>query len=378
MNAPEDLKLSGERLMVVYHLAGSEAEARSRAADLCLEQTVEFPADLLPEGQIRDQVVGRVESLRALDGGGHAAEVSFAVETVGQELTQLLNVLFGNSSLKHGVRLERLDLPPSLLAHFRGPRFGRRGLRDLLDAPGRPLLCTALKPMGLSPPELARMARQFVEGGMDIIKDDHGLADQPFCPFEERVSRCAEAVAEACERTGRRALYMPNVSAPAHLVHQRARFARSVGAGGLLVAPGLIGWDTMRFLADDDDLALPVMSHPALLGSLLIHPSQGFSCAAMLGQLMRLAGADAVIYPHHGGRFPLTEQDCRQLARATVEPLSQIADCFPTSAGGIHLPRLPDLRVFYGDDVIFLIGGDLHRGEDLIQSCGMFRELVGQ
>ena len=377
IESPE-LKLSGERFSVVYHLAGDEAEARSLVEDLCVEQTVEFPADLLSPGQIRDEVMGRVESLRPLEQGAYAATVSFAVEIAGQELTQLLNVLLGNTSLKHGVRVERLDLPSSLLAAYRGPRFGRQGLRDTLAAPNRPLLCTALKPMGLGPRALAVMARQFVEGGVDLIKDDHGLADQPFCPFEERVARCAEAVAEANEAGGRRALYMPNVSAPAHLVHQRARFAKSAGAGAMLVAPGLVGWDTMRLLAADDDLALPVMSHPALLGSLLIHPTQGFSCAAMLGQLMRIAGADAVIYPHHGGRFPLTEQDCRQLARATAAPLEHIADCFPTPAGGIHLPRLPDLRSFYGDDVIFLIGGDLHRDADLIESCRRFRALVGQ
>ena len=378
MNNLSSPVLSGERFSVVYHLAGTAAEARARVEDLCVEQTVEFPAALLPEGPIRDQIVGRVVSLEALDAGGHAATVSFAEETAGQELTQLLNVLFGNTSLKHGVRVQRLDLPPSMLAHLRGPRFGRQGLRDLLGAPDRPLLCTALKPMGLPPGALAEMAAQFVAGGVDMIKDDHGLADQPFCPFQERVSRCAGAVAEANGRHGRRALYLPNISAPAHLVRQRARFAKSAGAGGLLVAPGLVGWDTMRLLAEDDDLALPIMSHPALLGSLLIHPGQGFSCAAMLGQLTRLAGADAVIYPHHGGRFPLTEQDCRDLALATAEPMGQIAHSFPTPAGGIHLPRLPDLRAFYGDDVIFLIGGDLHQGADLIESCRRFRALVGQ
>ena len=372
-----NLELSGERFSVVYHLAGTEDQARALADDLCVEQTVEFPPDLLPDGPIRDQVVGRVEALEPRAGGGFEARISFAMETVGQELPQLLNVLFGNTSLKHGVRVESLDLPPAMLQSFRGPRFGRQGLRALLDAPGRPLLCTALKPMGLSPAALAAMAAQFVEGGVDMIKDDHGLADQPFCPFSERVARCADAVAEANARFGRRALYMPNISAPAHQVLDRARFAKESGAGGLLVAPGLVGWDTMRLLADTDELGLPIMSHPALLGSLVIHPEQGFSCAALLGQLMRLAGADAVIYPHHGGRFPLTEQDCRDLAEATAAPTGHLAPIFPTPAGGIHLPRLPDLRRFYGDDVIFLIGGDLHRGADLIEACQRFRELVG-
>ena len=160
MIEPSKLELGGERFTAVYHLAGAEAEARALADDLCVEQTVEFPPDLLPDGPIKDHVVGRVEDFGPRDGGGYRALVSFAIETVGSELTQLLNVLFGNTSLKHGVRVERLDLPPGLLARFRGPRLGRRGLRQLLGAPERPLLCTALKPMGLSPAELATMARR--------------------------------------------------------------------------------------------------------------------------------------------------------------------------------------------------------------------------
>jgi ribulose-bisphosphate carboxylase large chain len=31
------------------------------------------------------------------------------------------------------------------------------------------------------------MAHACALGGIDIIKDDHGLSDQPFCRYEERV-----------------------------------------------------------------------------------------------------------------------------------------------------------------------------------------------
>ena len=54
--------------------------------------------------------------------------------------------------------------------------------------------------MGLSATDLAELAYRFALGGIDLIKDDHGLTNQPFCPFEERVRRCAEAVARRTAR----------------------------------------------------------------------------------------------------------------------------------------------------------------------------------
>src|SRR5437764_318697 len=110
--------LSGERFKVLYRLTGSQAEAAERASDICLEQTVEFPGDLLPEGDILDHIVGQIESLEPADANHWDAMISYAVESVGAELTQFLNVIFGNISIKVGIRIERLDLTPGLLQHF--------------------------------------------------------------------------------------------------------------------------------------------------------------------------------------------------------------------------------------------------------------------
>ncbi|MCY2924911.1 MAG: RuBisCO large subunit C-terminal-like domain-containing protein, partial [Planctomycetota bacterium] len=203
--------LSGERFVVEYRLAGPADEAHAKARDICLEQTVEFPDELVPDGAIRDHIVGQIESL-APAGQASLARISYAVETAGGELCQLLNVIFGNTSIKPGVRVQSLSLSPGLLAAFQGPRFGREGLRQRADAAGRPLLCSALKPMGLSAADLAELAYRFALGGLDMIKDDHGLADQSFSPFEERITLCAAAVARANKETGGHCDYYPNVT----------------------------------------------------------------------------------------------------------------------------------------------------------------------
>jgi ribulose-bisphosphate carboxylase large chain len=60
------INLSGERFKVIYRLKGSEKEARSIAEDICVEQTIEFPAELVKGGDIREHIFGRIESFQSL------------------------------------------------------------------------------------------------------------------------------------------------------------------------------------------------------------------------------------------------------------------------------------------------------------------------
>jgi len=368
--------VSGERFTAIYELHGdSEAEVRARAREVCVEETIEFPLDLVAAGDIRDHVVGRVESVRERAPRRWEVAISYAAEVAGAELTQLVNVVYGNVSLMPDVRLTRLELSPTLLAAYRGPRFGRRGLRELVAAVNRPLLATAVKPMGLSCRELAQLAYHFALGGIDVVKDDHGLADQPFAPFRERVERCVEAVARANQETGGRSIYMPNVTAGNLLA--RARLAKELGAGGLLVAPGLVGLDAVRRLADDDAIALPIISHPAFQGAFVTHPESGLSHYVLFGQLARLAGADATVYPNYGGRFSFSRDACRAIVAGTAVPMGGLRPSFPAPGGGMQLKRIPEMLLTYGRDVIFLIGGDLHRrGPDLVDNARFFRQLA--
>jgi len=374
------MALSGDRFRVSYTVtAKQEGEALEKAEALCLEQTVEFPRDLLPPGEIAGSIVGRVETFDHLSDSRFHVAVSYAVETTGFELTQLLNVVFGNSSIKPGIRVEFLSLPDSLLGTFKGPRFGRAGLRARVHADRRALLCTALKPMGLSSQDLADQAYRCALGGMDVIKDDHGLANQPFAPFRERVRLCAEAVERANRVAGTHCIYVPNVTGPASEVMDMARFAKRAGAGGLVISPGLAGFSLMQQLADDDSLDLPILAHPAFLGSFVTSPENGISHYALFGQINRLAGADATIYPNFGGRFSFSRDECSSIAAGAAASMGHVKPIFPAPGGGMSFARVPELLEVYGNEVIFLIGAGLHRhGPDLTKNSSYFRQMVEQ
>ena len=366
----------GNRFDVLYRLYCNSEDLNTRAISICIEQTVEFPAELLPPGDIPEQIVGRIEETNTTPDGAFV-RISYPVEAAGNDLVQLLNTIYGNTSLKPGVRVEKILLPDCLLDHFRGPRFGIAGLRQRLDEPARPLLCTAIKPLGLSPSDLAEQAYKCAQGGIDIIKDDHGISDQVFAPFKERVERCAEAVRRANQQTGYHAIYIPSLGVAYERLLELAYFAKEAGAGGLLIMPALTGFDSMRRIADDDGLDLPVMMHPAFLGGFTGSNQCGISHYALYGQITRLAGADATIYPNYGGRFSFSKAECMQIAAGARDPLGKLAPIFPTPGGGMTLERVPEMLELYGREVIFLIGGGLHQqSPDLVKNSRYFRELV--
>ena len=122
-----------------------------------------------------------------------------------------------------------------------GPKFGIEGIRKLLGVPQAPLLCTALKPMGKSSEDFANMAYALAKGGMDIIKDDHGLANQKWAPFEQRVALCCDAVLRANRETGRNCLYAPCLNAPSDQIISRAWYSKDMGAGAVMLLPGIAG-----------------------------------------------------------------------------------------------------------------------------------------
>lgn len=372
------LQVSGSRFQAVYQVLGDEKTARERAEDICIEETIEYPPELVPSGGIRQHIFGRIETFEVLDTQHYRASISFADEITGYEFPQLVNILFGNISMKPGIRLVRLELSQALLAHFKGPRFGIQGLRDLLGIPARPLLSTATKPLGLSAAQLAEMAYRLALGGIDIIKDDHGLADQAFAPFEERVARTAEAIANANARTGGHTLYMPNITGPFESMLERIRFAKQAGAGGLMLIPAHTGLDFMRRLADDATISLPIMSHPAFSGSYVLSPDFGVNHLVLHGQLQRLAGADLSIFPNYVGRFAsYTRDDCLGITEGCNMPMGSLKSIFSAPGGGIAPESFADMVSVYGRDVTFLLSSNLHRaGPDLTDTVKRFREML--
>jgi ribulose-bisphosphate carboxylase large chain len=352
--------LTDSRIVAVYHVTGSEMDARAKTHLICVDQTVEASDEILTP-DLRERIVGRIEGFRLVSPNRYEADIIYPGDLVGYDCAGLLNVLFGTSSLRPGVRLISFELPAPLLSRWRGPRFGVQGLREATGVSGRALVCAVLKPLGRSPRDLAELAYQFALGGVDLIKDDQGLMDQHFCPFDERVARCAEAVAKGATERGRSCLYIAHVSGGADQMLRRAHLAKQAGASGVLIAPGLTGFDALKTLAEDDSLALPILSHPSFIGTYAADQDSGIAPPALYGQLPRLAGADISIYPSYGVGFAMTKEDCSGIAAECRSPRNHLRAMLPTAAGRIGFEQVAEIGPFYGRDVVFILGSRIQQ-----------------
>jgi ribulose-bisphosphate carboxylase large chain len=348
-------------LRVTYRLQVDATSAAARAAEIALEQTVEVPRSAIRDAFVTDQILGRVEDVVPDPTGAQLATIAYPVAATAGDPAQLVNVLFGNSSLHPDIECVDMSLPTSLLERLGGPRFGIAGWRDTVGVHDRPLTCTAIKPMGLAPKALGELLRTFARAGIDVIKDDHGLAEHSFCPFEERVRTCLAIVDEVADETGHRATYVPNLIGSPRTLFDQLQVAEELGARAVMASPMLIGLPVFWELCQQH-ASVPVLAHPSFGGAQRIAP------ALLFGALFRLLGADAVIYVNFGSRFSYSPQVCRAIADRLKADWGPLAPALPVPAGGIAVESASDVVDFYGRDAMLLIGGSLQVDPDAIEA----------
>ena len=341
-----------DRLIAIYHVTADAASIEARARAIAVEQSVEMPVEGIDDPHVLNDIVGRVERITALGAGRYEVRIGLATATIAGDSGQLFNMLFGNASIQEGVDLIDAELPPALVAAFPGPNLGIAGLRKLTGAATRALTCGALKPQGLPPEGLAAIALRMAAGGIDLIKDDHGLADQPYSPYVARVDAVMEALDAVTARTGHKTRYFPSLSGNLDDMRRQIRHGLARGVPGYLIAPIIAGIPTFTTLVREFPAA-GFMTHPTLSGIARIAPPLFY------GKLFRLLGADAVVYPNHGGRFGYSPATCHALAATAREEWAHVKPCLPVPAGGMTQARVEEMLDFYGPDTIILIGGAL-------------------
>ncbi|MDE2485733.1 MAG: 2,3-diketo-5-methylthiopentyl-1-phosphate enolase [candidate division NC10 bacterium] len=344
-------------VIATYRLAAS-GDLAKKAETIALGMTVGSWTGL-PAGrqEALDRHAGRVVMVE-----DNLIRIAYPLVNLTPDLPALLTCAFGKLSMDGKIRLVDLTLPPHFAAAFAGPKFGVEGVRERTGVHGRPLLMSIFKScVGLTLAELAEGFLQQALGGVNLIKDDEIFFNDSEAPFERRLEVCLKAAERARRETGQVVLYAINLTGPVHRLPEKARRAVSLGANALLINVLPYGFDLLQRLAEDSEITVPLVAHPALAGALYPSDDYGIAAPLLLGTLMRLAGADLVLFPSPYGGMALEHATALDLAsRLTDKGRLPHRPAVPVPSAGIHPGLVPHIMDDFGIDVVINAGGGIH------------------
>ncbi|KYP80928.1 2,3-diketo-5-methylthiopentyl-1-phosphate enolase [Ferroacidibacillus organovorans] len=348
-----------------YALIDREKNLSARAEGIAVGLTVGSWTDLPRATQERvEPFRGRIEEIRTLDvidENRVRAEIAIRYPMINltDQIAALLTTVFGKLSMDGEIRLVDLTLPSAYQAKFQGAKFGVRGLRERLSVYDRPLVMSIFKTcVGQTLDELAFHFREQAQGGVDLIKDDEIFFHEAVPP-QVRVKRYREEGLRLEQETGRRPRYAVNLTGPVFQLKERAKRLQEVGADLFLFNVFAYGLDVLRELTSDSDIQVPFMAHPALAGAFYASAHHGIAAHVLLGDLLRLAGADIAIFPSPFGSVRLAREESALLTERLRAP-GPFAPLMPAPSAGIHPGMVPLLVAEYGEDVIVNAGGGIH------------------
>lgn len=289
---------------------------------------------------------------------GYFIQVALPIVNFGAQMPQMLTTLLGNdASTSIQAKLVDLQMPPAFTREFAGPRFGIAGVRDLVEVHDRPLLLNMIKPCtGLTPSQGATIFRNTALGGVDLIKDDELLGNTEFSPVPDRVRAYLEAADAAAQVTGKRTLYVPNITDRPERILDTARAAVDAGAQAVMVSFAVVGYGILQALAET--VGVPILAHYAGAGAYYEGGgTSGMSSRVALGTLPRLAGADMMMLNTPYGGYPMRRSSYLLTVHQLSLPHPQLKPTLPMVGGKVH-PGLVDMFIKeLGTDIVLAPGG---------------------
>ncbi len=354
----------------------STVDPYEKAKNMAVGQTV---GTWLPVPGITDDMrkkhMGRIISILDLDpadletqgeglsSGGDCSlsaylfKIAYPIINFDDRLPLMITTLLGNdASTSVRAKLLELFIPKSLADMYPGPAFGIEGLRELTGIKDRPLLLNMIKPcIGFSPDEGADIFYRTALGGVDFIKDDELLGNPSFCPLEERVRAYNRASDAAFERTGKRTLYVPNITDHIGNLLDNVKRAEEAGARMLMVNFASVGWGALQMVRKAAHV--PILGHYAGAGPYYEGDHSGISSDLALGKLPRMTGADIVMINTPYGGYPVKRSKYLKTAGMLRLPFYDMKPSLPSLGGGVNPGMVHQLMTDLGNDIMLAPGG---------------------
>jgi 2,3-diketo-5-methylthiopentyl-1-phosphate enolase len=372
--------------VATYRCFDENADFNKKALSIAVGLTVGSWTDL-PEAQKTSMAphLGLVMDVKIFASGADSgiseryADIQIAYPDINfsRDIPALLVTVFGKLSMDGRIKLLDLRFSSSFLAAFPGPKFGIQGVRDLLGIHDRPLLMSIFK--SVIGHDIHGLREQFLQqalGGVDLIKDDEILFENPLTPLTKRIRICMEAAYHAEQTTGQKLLYAVNLTGSTSHLAEQAEKAIAAGANALLFNVLAYGFDTLHELSVNPNISVPIMAHPAMAGAFYPSPHHGIAASLLLGKLMRIAGADLVLFPSPYGSVVMPREENMAIKQTLLTTNLQedyiyahteanltiptLKTSFPVPSAGIHPGLVPLILKDFGHEVIVNAGGGVH------------------
>jgi len=286
----------------------------------------------------------------------------FETDNIPQVLADVGGNIFGMKEVRR-LQLMDIELPSAFLKANPGPARGIQGIREYTGVGDRPLLGTIIKPkVGLPTKEHARVAYEAWVGGVDLVKDDENLTDQPFNPFDERIKHTLEAKVKAEQETGEKKIYAANISGHIMDMEHRAELIRQLGGECMMIDIMTVGYAGLQHMRMKNT-GLIIHGHRAMHGAFTHIAGHGITML-VLAKLARMAGVDSL---HTGtviGKMEGNKKDVTEIDDFLKSEWGGLKTTLPVASGGLHPGHVAKLYKLLGKDVLINMGGGIHGHPD--------------
>ncbi|UCB46158.1 MAG: hypothetical protein JSV25_01680 [Spirochaetota bacterium] len=367
----------GKESIRVSYLIEPEAESIERAVELLLaEMTSGIQYISTRKGvqmdpvrgfvpYVDDSVNGDVVTVRKQDDAIYLVEFSLPASNVDVELGGISNLwpvvageVFNFYFIKKAT-LIWISLPSSFKKYYKGPGYGIKGIRRLLNVTEGPLFGSIIKPnIGLNPEETSKVVTILAKAGFNFIKDDEICVNPAICPLKQRVHTISKTLDTVQQHTGQKVLYAANVTSDISVLGKAAEIAVQQGAGGLMIDPFCVGLSSIDYLRRTFDL--PIYLHRVGYGIFCYNKTYSISYDVFI-TLFRLLGGD---FSHVGGIWGKSAE-ARKKTADYVELLRKKDSNKATwpVVTGISVENMNDYYSFFGDDTMFMDHIDIYKDE---------------
>ncbi len=300
----------------------------------------------------------------------------FDAKNIIQFQASVLGNIFGMLELE-SLYICDIAFPQKYQKQFKGP-LGMEKIREYVGTSKtkRPHVGTIVKPkVGLTPKEFAHVAYDAWIGGLDLVKDDENLVDQPFCRWKQRFDETFKMLDKVEKETGEKKLYATNISdSSLERMIERLEYVAAHGAKMIMLDVYVLGIPAVKEMIElAHKKGLFVHAHRA--GYAAWHRGIYGVSFQVLAKFYRMLGVDQLHVgtgvgkmdgsPAHIKRFAEVVRkyklkECMFLCCLKQDWIKSIAPVFPVASGGLHPGLVEGVVEIFGNDVVIQAGGGVH------------------